>query len=198
MTRNEFEYYRAQLEAEGIDAATDASREWFLSKIEEMRTDVDRSAIRQQLPIAANELQGHMLLFNYRPANRVQLPYYDSFPLVILLDIQKDHFLGLNMHYLPIDLRQRLFYGVVHRRNTKTLNERTRLLIDYNYLKGRTNLRAFRACTRRYRYDNIIGKTSFVRSYEWEVALHLPLAVWRKAGESRVHKDSRIIARKLR
>lgn len=197
MDENQFEIYKQQLEAEGLDANTKASRDWFLDKMEEIsNVRVDRNKIRSQLPVAATYFTGRMYMFFYKPKNRLELRYYDRFPLVILLDRYKEGFLGLNLHYLPIDLRQRLYYNLLPRATNDRYDKSTRLKINYEYLLGKSFLKAHRPCVKRYLYKNIIGKVANVPANEWEVAVHLPTAYFKKATQSKVHKESRMIARK--
>lgn len=199
MDENLFEKYKDLLEEEGIESNTKLSQEWFYDRIREInKLPVDRQSIIRNPPIkmAANQFIGRMYLFRYNPVGKQELPYYDRFPLVIMISRQKEGFTGLNLHYLPIDLRQRLFYNLLSRASNSEFRWNTYLKIDYDYLKSRTQLRAHKACIKRYRYDQIYGRIANVPAPEWEVAVHLPLASWRKAGESRVFKDSREIARK--
>jgi hypothetical protein len=199
MDENLFEKYKDLLEEEGIESNTKLSQEWFYDRIREInKLPVDRQSIIRNPPIkmAANQFIGRMYLFRYNPVGKQELPYYDRFPLVIMISRQKEGFTGLNLHYLPIDLRQRLFYNLLSRASNTEFRWNTYLKIDYDYLKSRTQLRAHKACIKRYRYDQIYGRIANVPAPEWEVAVHLPLASWRKAGEGRVFKDSREIARK--
>lgn len=199
MDENLFEKYKDLLEQDGIEAHSKLSQEWFYDRIREINKEpVDRQSIVRNPPIkmAANQFKGRMYLFRYNPVGRQTLPYFDRFPLVIMLDMYDGGFMGLNLHYLPIDLRQRLFYNLLNRASQSEFRWNTYLKIDYDYLKSRTQLRAHKACIKRYRYDQIYGRMANVPAPEWEVAVHLPLASWRKAAESRVFKDSREIARK--
>jgi hypothetical protein len=200
MDENAFQLLKKQLEEEGIKPNTKLSQEWFLDKIREIGgLKVETSRIMREPPIkmAANQFRGRMYLFRYNPLNKRTLPYYDMFPLVILLEKSKTGFMGLNLHYLPIDLRQRLFYNLLPRASQSEFRWNTYLKIDYDYLTSRTTLRAHKACIKRYRYDQVYGRLSNIPAPEWEVAVHLPLASWRKAAESRVYKDSREKSRKL-
>lgn len=199
MDENQFEIYKQQLEADGLDANTKASRDWFLDKMDEISNiDVDRNKMKRQLPVAANYFIGRMYMFIYKPKNRLELRYYDRFPLVIMLEQYKEGFLGLNLHYLPIDLRQRLYYNLLNRATSQVenFNSKTRLKINYDYLLGKSFLKAHRPCIKRYLYSNIIGRVANVPANEWEVAVHLPTAHFKKATLSKVHKESRIMARK--
>ena len=197
MDENQFAIYKQQLEAEGLDANTKASRDWFFDKMEEISTTrVDRNKMRNNAPVAGNYFAGRMYMFFYKPKNRSTLKYYDRFPLVIMLEKYKEGFLGLNLHYLPIDLRQRVYYNLLTRVSNKRFDRTTRFKIDYEYLISKTFLRAHKPCLKRYRMDQIVGRVANVPSNEWEVAVHLPTAYFKKATATKVHKDSRIIARK--
>lgn len=195
-----FEKYKKLLEEEGIDSNTKLSQEWFFDRIREINKEkVDRQSIIRNPPIrmAPNQFKGRMYLFRYNPIGRQTLPYYDRFPLVILISMQKEGFMGLNLHYLPMDLRQRLFYNLLNRASQSEFRWNTYLKIDYDYLRSKTLLRSHKACIKRYRYDQIYGRMANVPAPEWEIAVHLPLASWRKAGEGRIFKDSREISRKI-
>jgi len=199
MDENLFEKYKKLLEEEGIESNTKLSQEWFFDRIREInREQVDRQSIITNPPIrmATNQFVGRMYLFRYNPIGRQTLPYYDRFPLVILISMQKEGFMGLNLHYLPMDLRQRLFYNLLNRASQSEFRWNTYLKIDYDYLRSKTLLRSHKACIKRYRYDQIYGRMANIPAPEWEIAVHLPLASWRKAGEGRIFKDSREISRK--
>ena len=197
MEESVFNKFKQQLEEEGLDANSKGSRDWFLDKIKEIAKEpIDRNSLKRGLPVAANYFIGRMYMFWYKPKGRLELPYYDRFPLVFMLEQYKGGFLGLNLHYLPVDLRQKLYYNLLPRATQPVFTDRTRLKINYTYLLGKTFLRAHRPCVKRYRYDQILGKVALVPAYEWEVAVHLPTALFRKAPQSRVYRDSRILARK--
>ena len=199
MDKGLFKIWMDQIEAEGLRPNSDESQEWFFDKIKEIANQkVNRKEVHGNAPIAQNMLLGQMFLFFYNPAGKQTLPYYDRFPLIFLIEMDRDDFMGLNLHYLPIDLRQRMFYQMLPRRTTKEMLNNTRLKVDMNYLKSRQNLRMYKAALKRYSFKNVIGRMAKIPAYEWEVAAHMPLAYWRKAPESRVHKDSRVIARKMK
>ncbi len=197
MDENLFKVYKDQLEAEGLDANTAESREWFFDKMDEIGDlTVNRNRTKSQLPVTGTYFIGRMYMFFYKPLNILDMKYYDRFPLVIILERYKTGFLGLNLHYLPIDLRQKLYYNLLRRVSNTKFDRTTRLKIDYEYLLGKTFLREHRPCVKRYLYKRIVGKVANVPGNEWEVAVHLPTAYFRKATETRVHKETRIQARK--
>ncbi len=48
---------------------------------------------------------GDLFAYYYKPKHMMTLPYYDQFPLIMLIGYEKDTFLGLNFHYLNPRLR---------------------------------------------------------------------------------------------
>ena len=173
---------------------TESSREWFLDKLDDLSeqgTSLNRrNYVRNKERVPAPK-PGMMYFFAYDPKGRKTLPYYDKFPLTVLLEYTQDGFLGINLHYLPIDVRQKFFYGaLLNRISDKNYDERTHFTISYEYLKGARSSKSFRPCIKRYLTKNIVGKISHVPSDEWEMAIHLPIANWAKESESKIHRES--------
>ena len=48
---------------------------------------------------------GDMVMYTYNPKLKDVLPYYDAFPLTIVVGPAKDGFYGINLHYLPPKVR---------------------------------------------------------------------------------------------
>ena len=176
------------------------SRKWFLEKTK---------AIGERTASAANELDktaskkviqpmpGMMYTFYYTPKHKDRLPYYDTFPLVVIVELNSNGILGLNLHYLPLEVRQRFFYGALLNRRSnkgffkdKELNEETFLKISYDYLRSTRKAKAFRPCIKQYLTPYIRGSIVHIPAPEWERAIHLPTASWEKEQESVIHKES--------
>jgi hypothetical protein len=138
----------------------------------------------------ATVFPGMMYLFYYDPKHIKTLPYYDSFPLVILLDIVKDGMTGLNLHYLPIDLRQKLFYGLINTVDGGVVDKDSYFKVTYDFLKSTRSLKEFRPCFKRYLTKHIRGGIAKIPGEEWETAVHLPLALFQKESEDTVHRKS--------
>ena len=89
------------------------STEWYRDKIKEFgtprRLDFLRDGRRSGSPSF-----GQLNMFVYGPKNKLTLPYYDTFPLVMPIGGIGGGFLGINFHYLPIPLRMRLLDKVVN------------------------------------------------------------------------------------
>jgi hypothetical protein len=191
---NPFSFYGGQLSEENISPRSAASREWFLDKIKNIsERDFDQNTLMKQPPLVSsgNPLSGKMYMFWYNPKGKKTLPYYDAFPLIILLDVGRDHMTGLNLHYLPIRLRQNLFYGMLNKVSSTQFNSRTYMKITYDYLKSSSDLGAFRPCFKRYLTKQIKGRIVNVPAQEWEVAVHLPTSSFRKKDSGYIYRESR-------
>ena len=90
----------------GIQARTDKSRNWFSKRVKELGT-VNRNKLMRDdaLESTANPKVGDMIMYFYDPKMKKELPYYDKFPLTILVQPTKGGFQGLNLHYLSPNVR---------------------------------------------------------------------------------------------
>ena len=192
---NAFQRLQTEFGQSLLDPRTDASRKWFMDKVKVMTGSINRDNIMSKQPLkgVSRVLPGMMYMFYYDPKGSKTLPYYDEFPLIILVDTMNDGMTGLNLHYLPIDLRQELFYGLLNRTSNKEFDEGTYLKITYDYLKATRSAKAFRPCFKKYLTSNIRGNIVNVPANEWEIAVHLPTHLFRKKNTAAVYRESRKI-----
>lgn len=187
-----FDNVSNRLKDDKITPRSQESREWFLDKVDTITRGLSRDKLMSKPPIkpVASVFPGMMYMFYYSPLGVKTLPYYDSFPLVILVDIQSDGMTGLNLHYLPINLRQKLFYGLLNRVSSGEMNEKTYIKVTYDFLENARSLKEYRPCYKKYLTKQIRGSIAQVPANEWETAVHLPLALFRKESEDTVHRRS--------
>ena len=179
---------------EAISPRSVEARTWLEEKVASIAgKSVNRAQLMRSEPLKAtpNPLPGRMYMFYYNPENKDKLPYYDRFPLLILVDKNQNGFEGLNLHYLPVDLRQKLFYGLLSKTNNQSFNRNTYMKVTYQYLKSARKVKAYKPCYKRYLTNNVKGLIVNVPANEWENAVHLPTAMFKKASQSKVHADSR-------
>jgi hypothetical protein len=185
---------RTEMEDAGIDPRTKESQEWFEEKIGDMVQVIDRRQLQREVLSLQGRIPpqlGRMYLFFYSPKTAATLPYYDRFPVIFLMKIEREYFQGLNLHYLPLDIRQDFFTRIQERKNKSVYDKQTYLRLDYDYLKSFRKYRAFKPCFKQYSLSNVRGRIVNVPSSEWEIVMNLPTAIWRKASESLVHSRSR-------
>ena len=176
------------------------ARNWFRDQAQKVR----RGQVSPQQMITGNRsdltnrlLPGRMYMWIYDPKYKNQLPYYDTFPLVIVLEKERDSILGLNLHYLPPELRARLMDGLYERTvNLDANNLQTRIRVTYTYLRSVAKLKMYRPCIKRYLISNIRSRMLYVNPDKWDIALMLQKKKKKKASINRVYRDSRMKSRR--
>lgn len=139
---------------------------------------IGRMSRRMQTTIKSRQMLGKLFMFDYDPKGRDTLEYYDVFPCVFIIELYKDGFLGLNMHYLPYMWRAVLMDNLYEIMTNQSMDETTRLNIisnGYKILKKSAKYRHFVPCIRRYLFDNVRSRYMEVPASEWEIAIFLPL-----------------------
>ena len=183
-----------ELEAfrKGITPRTKESRDWFRKKAQSIRR-VNRNQIMKEdeVELSARFEPGAMAMFFYDPKTKDKLPYYDAFPLVIVVDSAEGGFYGLNLHYLPPMLRAKFLDGLMDNLTNKKFNESTRFAVTYSYLKRAAKMKYFKPCFKHYLTDHVRSKFAVISAPEWEIATFLPMADWQKRSGSAVYRDSR-------
>jgi hypothetical protein len=183
----ELEAFRA-----GITPRTQQSRDWFKQKAQQLRR-VDRDNLMNSDPIerVTTFRPGDMYMYYYDPKTKDTLPYYDKFPLVVVLEPAKGGFYGLNLHYLPPTLRARLLDSLIDITNDKKFDDSTRFRVSYNLLKKTSKFKYYKPCFKHYLLAHVKSRFARVPAPEWEIATFLPTASWEKSNSNAVYKDSR-------
>ena len=163
------------------------STQWYRDKIKEFgkpgALDLIRDGKRDSKPF-----YGKLNMFFYDPKHKKELPYYDTFPLVLPIERYSDGFLGINMHYLPISLRIRLLDGLVDFSNNTKFDESTRLIVDYSKLK---NISLIKPTLHRYLAGHTKSQFRRIDANEFTIATLLPVQRFKKESDKRVWTDSR-------
>jgi len=165
---------------------------WLHDKVDELR-NVNRIApkIGAELDRQTKRITlGKMYFFYYDPKTKGSLPYYDTFPLVIMLEKYSDGFLGLNLHYLPIQYRIKFMQKLMPLASLDDNDDIRRMRVTYELLSEARRFKAFEPCLKRYLYSHLRSKILIVKPNEWDVAAMLPVHQFKKAKAKTVWKDS--------
>ena len=171
------------------------SMKWLTAKIAELRGLQVRNIppnIRTEKSRYVNRfLLGGLYFFYYNPKLKNELPYYDTFPLVLILERYPDGFLGLNLHYLPIKFRvalmkKMLSYGGVYTED----DEIRKIRMTYDILASSRRFREFRPCLKRYLTNHVKSRILAVQPNEWDIATYLPVQQFKKAKPLQVWQES--------
>jgi hypothetical protein len=135
-------------------------------------------------------MPGTMCMFMYDPKTKKDLPYYDTFPLLLPYSYTANGFIGLNLHYLARPLRAALMDALYDFTTDKNYDDNTRLAFSYKLLKSSTRYKYFEPCLKQYLYSHVRSKFVIVPPNEWDIALFLPTENFQKAPKQKVHSDS--------
>jgi hypothetical protein len=168
------------------------SLDWLRSKMAQIRNPVSvaNSIARENFRKTTNYKIGKLYFFYYDPKGKEDLPYYDRFPLVLVLDKQPDGFLGLNLHYLPYRYRVAFLNKLMQYAVLNQDNEIQRLRITYDILSASKRLREFRPCIKKYLHSHMMSKLITIQPDEWEVATLLPIQQFKGAMPQEVWQES--------
>ncbi len=166
----EIEAFRA-----GITPRTKESIAWFRKKLVSMRRYRPSDAMQDDQVHLKNRPNrspfGAMYMFFYNPKHRVTLPYYDSFPLVVMYGPAKEGFYGLNLHYMPPIIRAKV--------------------LDALLGSGGVPGKYIKPMIKHYLTRHVVGRFALVEQPEWEIATFLPTVQWEKSTATQVYRDSR-------
>ena len=140
--------------------------------------------------LSAKPRVGHMYTYLYDPKTKDKLPYYDIFPLIIVVDYAKDGFYGINFHYLTVQDRIKLLQ-LVAPMNTKSKNMR-KIQISYGMLKALSNS-IWKPTFKRYLFSHMKTKIVEMPVKDWKDCVKLPVVGFRKSTAEQIQKDSRKI-----
>tara|TARA_B100000131_G_scaffold321617_1_gene372882 strand:+ start:12295 stop:12879 length:585 start_codon:yes stop_codon:yes gene_type:complete len=176
----------------GITPRSQESREWFRKRASRLRR-INRTALmkEQELVKSPRHIIGSMQMFFYDPKHKETLPYYDTFPLSIIIGPAEGGFMGLNLHYLPPMLRAKFLDGLIELADSKVYDDDTKFRLKYGMLKKAAKFKYYKPCVKHYLSSNVRSRFSTVPAPEWEIATFLPTAKWNKASSSTVYSASR-------
>jgi len=187
-----FNLLSSERSAAGIASRTKASRDWFIDRIKTVR-NVNRRALltSDSVKKVTKPLPGRMYMFFYNPKLKDVLPYYDKFPLILLVDITEDGFYGLNLHYLNPRTRARFLDRLIEYSNNTKYDESTRIRLSYQLVSSASKLKEFAPCFKRYLNNHVASSISNIPFPEWEVAIFLPTEQFVGASKNSVWAESR-------
>lgn len=176
----------------GITPRTQQSRDWFRRKVQGIRR-INRNQLMkdEQLSLGSRRLIGSMQMFFYDPKHKDKLPFYDSFPLTIVLSPAPNGFMGLNLHYLPPILRAKFLDSLLDITDNNRYDESTKFNVTYNTLKRAAKFKYFKPCIKHYLAGHVRSRFAEVHAPEWEIAAFLPTADWQKTSAAAVYSSSR-------
>jgi len=179
-----------------VPARTRAARDWFRETASSFRTtpnELLRGAAEAEggSALTGRTFPGRMYTFFYDPKTKRDLPYYDRFPLIFKIKNIDGGFLGINMHYLPPQLRARLMDALYPLATNRKYDETTRLRLTYEILNSATKYRFFKPTIKKYLNSNVRSRYIQINANQWDMALFLPTERFVKKNKNFVWRESR-------
>ena len=164
------------------------ARNWFMTNVNNLRVNRGTMLKDDATTKRSRFLPGRMYMFFYDPKTKKTLPYYDRFPLALLVGPAPGGYYGLNLHYLHPRIRAILLDRLMSYSTGK--DDNLRLKLSYNLLKASSRLRAFKPCFKHYLKKHIRSRMVEVEATNWETAIFLPTERFVGASKSEVYQDS--------
>jgi len=195
-TESLFKKLQDEVARKGITRRTEESRKWFMEKARDLNSLNRRNLLRDPLlEERTRPLVGRMYHYFYDPKYKEELPYYDRFPLTLMVGPAKDGFYGLNLHYIHPMTRALLLDKLMDVATNKRYNENTRLKINYDILSSAAEYREFKPCFKHYLTKHLKSKIVLIPASEWDIAIFLPTEQFKGKNKRSVWNESKRIYR---
>jgi len=179
MTNNLFNRYRNLAAKAEVTLGTKESLKWFAQRIRKDSRIRNLDNVTKGFK-AERPGPGKLMTYAYDPKYKEKLKYYDTHPLIIVLDIAAGGWYGANIHYLPPRLRARLFEELEYKENS--LNRISTMLSNNSYTAP---------CLKRYLSKQVMSQPVVIPKEEWEIAIQLPFESFQKETLKNVWRESR-------
>lgn len=176
-----------------LDVIAGRSRSWFQQQANLLAAQ--RIAPQRLLSSDADRnvnriIPGELYMFAYDAKHQDTLPYWDMFPLVFPFSKLRDGFIGLNLHYLPYDLRIQLLDRLMDFKTGAGLTEETRLKLSWSTISGVSRFKLAHPCVHRYLFTQVQSPFKKINSDEWATAMMLPVERFVGSSKQQVWSES--------
>tara|TARA_B100000424_G_scaffold215581_1_gene173517 strand:- start:2390 stop:2983 length:594 start_codon:yes stop_codon:yes gene_type:complete len=175
----------------------DRSREaldFFRGHVRNLKISPQSFYKQSNLKKATRFLEGRMYTFFYDPKTKNKLPYYDRFPVILLLEANQQGFSGLNLHYIPpryrVKLLNELYDFIVTDDEEDDENMKTRIRVTYEILQSTAKMKFFKPCYKRYLTSHIEGRALEIIPEYWDIMAMLPVGRFEKESVRKVYSES--------
>lgn len=178
------------MQAGQVPARTSEARNWYRNAAQQVNITPSRLMKENRAKFTTGTEPGSMVMFNYDPKLKRDLPYYDTFPLIFVVGPAEGGFHGLNMHYLPLKQRAILMDALYNLTTNSRYDDSTKLKLSYQLLKKASTYKYFKPCFKHYLHRHVKSRKMLIDSVEWDIALFLPIQRFQKASSAQVYSDS--------
>ena len=179
-----------------LEQGTQDSLEWFQANIRDIRRTPE-SLMKESNSFVSRFDLGKMYMYMYLPKTAGKLPYYDVFPLTVVLKRYATGFLGFNMHYIAPRYRVQLMSYLYEIQEDS--QEDTYFRVRWQDVKSVSRLRWAKPCLKQYYYSHINSRIVEVQPEHMDFVTLLPSQRFRrgvnmnKFNANDVYRDSQKI-----
>jgi len=180
-----------QFRFEDMEMTSKKATYWLKDNLSRIKPMSQGAILRSGVQSPNSVKPGKMYFFSYDPKGKYEMPFYDQFPLVVVLNYEKNGFLGLNLHYLRFHNRAVFLNYLIDFADAVDWFEdpKASMLLEYYLLKKSPSMRKFlKACIKSYRYGHFLSGVVQVAPYDWKIVPFLPLDRFQKASREEVWK----------
>lgn len=190
--RGAFDFLRSKI----IDTGREAKKSlaWYMANIKSLphlRKTPDSILMGADRNLLVKKLEvGRMYFMAYDPKHKLQLPYYDTFPLILPIEATKDGFYGMNLHYMDYKSR---FYLLNELQNIAagSTDDLRKIKMSWALLRKFSKLAPIHSATKRYLSSHVRSHFVTVKYSDWVTASLLPVERFQKARKDKVWADSK-------
>jgi hypothetical protein len=174
-----------------LGQAARKSKNWFQQQTRLLgRQQVTPQKVMRGGELTARPMPGKLYMFLYDPKHKDTLPYYDLFPLVFPFSKDSTGFTGLNMHYLPYQMRILLLQRLMDFASNKSMDETTRLKYSWSLIDGVSRYRLAAPCVKKYLFSHVKTQLKLIPANDWATAMLLPVEQFVGTSKQNVWQDS--------
>ena len=172
------------------------SHQWYVQAIRQYARGINTFDEAKQTDIGkvSRRLEiGKMYMYSYDPKHKATLPYYDTCPLVVIVEPTSNGFSGINFHYLPVQARAELLDRLVRKKmpwDQDMDQDEATLKANWAMLKNFGRFPETRGSIKQYLSRHITGQMIEVDYKHWKTAVYLPVQDFVGATERTVYKNS--------
>lgn len=178
-----------------LDEAALKSKAWFSQQVlllSRQRITPNRiMADGSNNSLKSNILPGNLYMYFYDPKLKKELPYYDRFPLVLPFRSVQGGFIGLNLHYLPYQMRVVLMDRLMQFKTNNKMDSTTRLKLSWSLIDNASKFAWAKPCVKHYLLPHVRSPFKLISPNDWGTAMMLPVERFVGASNEVVWKESR-------
>ena len=133
---------------------------------------------------------GYLLHYTYIAKHRKELPYFDAFPLALILDVKKDSFLTCNLHYLGHGLREKALKALYDNITNKNRSGLQKVKFNYQMVKEISKHSIFKPTIKKHLLSHIKSTPIAILPKDFQYVVHLPSEDFIGAKNTKVWYDS--------